>query len=150
MIPMVVMAAPKAEQGLLVLDAVQQVGSISEGEPLEIEIKVRAQKPVEAVTISLSFSQSEMAELKEIFTGIERTYRVNWKPVLPEINDNDRALGYKELSVTAILTYRMKDQTYRASRSVDVRIKFDPNRLHRRVDSKLDLMMGKMPKELKG
>ena len=149
MIPMVVMAAPKAEQGLLLLDAIQQVGSVSEGEPLEIEIKVRAYKPVEAVTITLSFSQKEIAERKEIFTGSERAYRVSWKPVLPEIHDDDRALGYKEISVTTILTYRLKEQTYRTSRSVDVRVKFDPNRLHRRIDSKLDLMMGKLPKEMK-
>jgi hypothetical protein len=150
LIPMVVMAAPKAELGLLFLDAIQQVGSVSEGEPLEIEIKVRAQKPVEAVTISLSFSQSDIAERKEIFTGSERTYRVIWKPALSEINDEDRALGYKQLSVTAILAYRLKEQTYRVSRPVDVRVKFDPNRLHRRIDSKLDLMMGKLPKEMKG
>jgi hypothetical protein len=31
---------------------------------------------------------------------------------------------------------------------VDVRVKFDPNRLHRRIDSRLDLMMGKLPKEM--
>jgi hypothetical protein len=150
LIPIVVMESPKTEQGLLLLDAIQQVGSVSEGEPLEIEIRVRAQKPVEAVTIALSFSQNEIAERKEIFAGNVRTYRVNWKPDLAEINDEDRTLGYKQIPVTVILTYRVKEQTFRASRSVDVRVKFDPNRLHRRVDSKLDLMMGKLPKEMKG
>lgn len=150
LIPMVVMEAPKAEQGLLMLDSIQQVGSVSESEPLEIEIKVRARKPVEAITFALSFSTQEIAERKEIFTGSERTYRVQWKPGTLEINDEDRELGYKKFSVTAILSYRLKNQTFRASRSVEVRLKFDLNRLHRRVDSKLDLMMGKLPKEMKG
>ena len=37
----------------------------------------------------------------------------------------------------------------RLSKTTDVRIKLDPTRLHRRVDSKLDLLMGKVPKGLK-
>jgi hypothetical protein len=35
------------------------------------------------------------------------------------------------------------------SRTADVRIKLDPPRLRRRVDSKLDLLMGKVLKGLK-
>lgn len=148
LIPMVVMEAPKADQGTLSVESMQQVGSVSESELLEIEIKVRSPKSVEALTITLSFSHKEIPERKEIFTGNERTYRVQWKPILPEITDEDRERGFVQIPVTAILTYRLKDQTHRASRTADVRIKLDPTRLRRRIDSKLDLMMGKLPKEL--
>ena len=51
--------------------------------------------------------------------------------------------------VTVILIYRQREETVRLSRTTDVRIKIDPTRLHRRVDSKLDLLMGKVPKGLK-
>jgi hypothetical protein len=149
MIPMIVLEAPKADHGGLFIDAIQQVGSVSEGEPLEIEIKVRSQKSVDPLTIAFSFSQSEIPERKEIFTGNERTYRVQWKPVLTEVNEADRDLGFVQISVTAIMSYRLKDQAYRISRTADVRVKLDPTRLRRRIDSKLDLMMGKMPKDLK-
>jgi hypothetical protein len=48
--------------------------------------------------------------------------------------------------VTAILTFRQGNRTIRLSKTTDVRIKLDPTRLRRRVDSKLDLLMGKTPK----
>ena len=148
-IPMVVMAAPKTDHGALTLESIQQVGSVSEGEPLEIEITVRAQKQLDALTIGLSFSQREIPDRKEIFTGTERIYHVQWNPSLNEISDEDRDRGFVQISVTAILTYRLKDQTHRASRTTDVRVKLDPTRLRRRIDSKLDLMMGKLPKDIK-
>ncbi len=149
MIPMVVMSAPKTGMGLLTLESVQQVGSVSEGEPLEIEIRLRANKLGETQTIALSFSQSELPERKEIFSGSQRSYRVQWQPKLSEITPEDRERGYVQMPVTVILTYRKNEQLYRSSRTTDVRIKLDPSRLRRRIDSKLDLMMGKLPKELK-
>ncbi len=48
-----------------------------------------------------------------------------------------------------ILSHREGKETVRLSRTADVRIKLDPTRLRRRVDSKLDLLMGKVPRELK-
>jgi len=45
-----------------------------------------------------------------------------------------------------ILSHREGKETVRLSRTADVRIKLDPTRLRRRVDSKLDLLMGKVPK----
>ena len=149
MIPMVVMAAPITDTGLLTLEYVQQVGSVSEGEPLELEIKIHANKLGETLTIALSFSSREIPDRKEIFSGSERSYRVQWQPVLAEITPEDRERGYVQMPVTVILTYRKQDQPYRVSRTADVRIKLDPTRLRRRIDSKLDLMMGKMPKEMK-
>jgi len=53
------------------------------------------------------------------------------------------------LPVTVILTYGQGGKSIRLSKTADVRVKLDPARLHRRVDSKLDLLMGKVPKGLR-
>jgi hypothetical protein len=150
MVPMVVMGARKQEQGLLALESVTQVGSMNEGEALEIEIKLRASQMLyEGLPLTLVFSLPEIPQRKEFFSGVEKSFRVRWKPKMPEVTEEDRARGYVELPVTVILSYMNKNQPYRTSRTADVRIRLDLTRLRRRIDSKLDLMMGKMPKELK-
>jgi len=53
------------------------------------------------------------------------------------------------LPVSVLLSYREGEQLIRSSKATDVRIKLDTTRLRRRLDSKLDLLMGKVPKELK-
>ena len=63
--------------------------------------------------------------------------------------DEDRQQVTVIQPVTVILSYREGTETVRLSRTADVRIKVDPTRLRRRVDSKLDLLMGKVPKGLK-
>lgn len=73
---------------------------------------------------------------------------MRWTPVLGEITEADRSRGVVEQPVATILTFRQGHRTVRLSKTVDVRIKLDPTRLRRRVDSKLDLLMGKTPKGL--
>jgi hypothetical protein len=149
MVPMIVMGPHKAEQGALILDEVRQLGAMIEGEPLEVEMIARSTRWVtEGIPLTLSFSLPELSERKEFFSGIEKTYRVQWKPAAFEITEEDRARGYKEFPLTTVLTYRFKEQSYRLSRTVDLRVRLDTIRLRRRVDSKLDLMMGKIPKEI--
>jgi len=74
---------------------------------------------------------------------------VRWKPQLGEASDEHRSEGVVIQPVTVILSYRKGKETIRLSKTTDVRIKLDPSRLRRRVDSKLDLLMGKVPKGLK-
>jgi hypothetical protein len=74
---------------------------------------------------------------------------VDWTPQLGEIDDEDRRQGLVVQPVTVILSYRHENETVRLSRTADVRVKLDPTRLRRRVDSKLDLLMGKVPKGMK-
>ncbi|OPZ76713.1 MAG: hypothetical protein BWY77_01839 [bacterium ADurb.Bin431] len=66
------------------------------------------------------------------------------------MTDEDRRQGVVIQPVTVILSYREGKETVRLSKTADVRIKLDPTRLRRRVDSKLDLLMGMLPKGLKG
>lgn len=146
MVPMVVMGPKKLDTGLLSLDEVRQVGSMVEGEPLEIEVVVHSSQMLfDSLPVTLSFSQQEIGERKEFVSGVEKTFRITWKPKIAEISEADRERGFIDFPVTAILTYRYKDQSYRSSRSVDVRVRLDNSRLRRRIDSKLDLMMGKKP-----
>ena len=150
MVPMVVLSRRKQDQGVLTLEDVQQIGSMNENEPLEVSIKVRSSQMLfEGLPLTLSFSTPEITDRKEFFSGIEKVYQVQWKPKLKDITEEERNQGFIEIPVTVILTYANKDQSFRQSKTADLRIRLDTNRLRRRIDSKLDLLMGKTPKELK-
>lgn len=149
-VPMVVMGPRQPDRGkpALRIASVQQVGSNSEGELLTLEITIApAQKSDLAIT--LSFSRDEIPTRKEVIGSQAATYTVRWKPRLDDITDDERRAGIAIRPVTAILAYRQGQETVRISQSVDVRIKLDTTRLRRRLDSRLDLLMGKVPDSLK-
>ncbi len=150
MVPMVVLSRRRQDQGVLILEDVQQIGSMNENEPLEVSIKIRSnQMFFDGLPITLSFSTPEITDRKEFFSGIEKIYQVQWKPKLKDITEEERNQGFMDIPLTVILTYAHKDQSFRQSKNADLRIRLDTNRLRRRIDSKLDLLMGKTPKELK-
>ena len=151
MIPMAVLGPRRKEQGVLSIDSFRQVGSVSEGEPLEVELSVRAAPRLEQdLAISLSYNLKESpAPRKEIFSGDQGTYRLRWTPLMPEITPEQREAGFLLFPVTVTLSYQQAGKTIKASRTTDVHIKLDTTRVRRRLDSKLDLLMGKVPKELK-
>ena len=66
-----------------------------------------------------------------------------------DLTDEDRQQREVVLPVTVVLAYRQDGETVRLSQTTDVRVKLDPTRLRRRVDSKLDMLMGVVPKGLK-
>lgn len=150
LVPMVVMGPRQIAQPALSLERVRQVGSVSEGEELTLEITVApGQIGLPDLAITLTFSRDEIPTRREVFSGARTTYTVRWTPHLEDISDEDRGQGVVVQPVTVILTYRRDQETVRLSQSTDVRIKLDPSRLRRRVDSRLDLIMGKVPKGLK-
>ncbi len=151
MVPMVVMGPRTADSGILFLDEIIQSGTMAEDDPLLITIKVRARQIVtEPVTFTLSFSEQNLMDRKEIMTGVEKEIRVEWKKKSIDITESDRQKGYIEFPVTVTLGHRVREKQYRQSQTVDMRIRIDTDRLRRRIDSRLDLMMGKMPGEMKG
>jgi hypothetical protein len=150
MVPMVVMGPRREEKPILHIESVQQAGSVSEGEELELKIIVVAmQMALPDMAITLTFSRDEIPTRREVFRGVRTKYTVRWTPQPSDITDDDRHQGVVVQPVTVILTYRQDKETVRLSKTTDVRIKLDPTRLRRRVDSKLDLLMGKVPKGLK-
>ena len=150
LVPMVVLGPKVERQYLLLIENMQQVGSISEGEPLSLEITLApGTLAMEEIAITLSFSQEEILTRKEIFKGQKTKYIVNWTPKIADLSEEERQQGEIKLPVTLILSYRQDGEIVRFSKTTDVRIKLDPTRLHRRIDSKLDFLMGKVPKDLK-
>ena len=103
-----------------------------------------------AKTITINFSQADLAERRDFFPGKRTTYLVRWQPRLAEPTSEQREQGEVRLPLTVIVSYRDREQTVRLSRTTDVIIKLDTTRLRRRVDSKLNLLMGKVPKGLQG
>jgi hypothetical protein len=151
LVPMAVYGPRKAAQHCILLESLRQVGSTSEGEMLELEVTLQAnQMLVPETPITLSFNREEIPTRKEIFSGMRKTLLIRWSPRPGEIPDEARDQGVLELPVSVLLSYREGEQLVRLSKAVDVRIKLDTTRLRRRLDSKLDLLMGKVPKELKG
>jgi len=151
MVPMVVMGPKPSATPALTFTSFTQRERAREGEEVTLEIGLRA-SGTDALTktITLNFSQIDLPERREFFPGKPTTYRVRWRPSLGEITDAQRQAGEVVLPVTVIVSYREQDQTVRLSRSVDVTIKLETTRLRRRIDSKLNLLMGKVPKGLQG
>lgn len=150
MVPMAVLGPRRREKPLLRIEGVRQVGSVSEGEELAIEIVVAAERSTPPdVAITLSFSRDDIPTRREVYRGMQTTYTVRWMPHLGEITPDSRQRGEIILPVTVILTYRQESKTVRLSKTTNMRVKLDPARLRRRVDSRLDLLMGVVPKGLK-
>jgi hypothetical protein len=99
--------------------------------------------------VTLTFSREEIPTRREVFRGARTIYTVRWQPRLDDVTKDDRRQGVVVQPVTVILSYREGKETVRLSKIADVRVRLDPTRLRRRVDSKLDLLMGKVPKGLK-
>jgi hypothetical protein len=117
---------------------------------LELEIVLQASQmfPSE-IGFTLSFNLEEIPPRREVFSGFRKTVLVRWTPSLGEITPQAREAGVLTLPVTVLLSYYEGDRPLRSSKAADLRIKLDTTRLRRRLDSKLDLLMGKVPKELK-
>lgn len=150
LVPMAVLGPRQAGQRLLNIESVRQVGSASEGEALELEITLQASQFFTAdLPFTLSFSLEDIPTRKEIFSGLRKIIVVRWTPRLGEILPEARDAGVLALPVSVLLAYREGERLMRASKAADMRVKLDTTRLRRRLDSKLDLLMGKVPKELK-
>ena len=166
LVPMVVLGRQRGVAPALLLESVRQVGSVIEGEMLSLEVTVGPRQTTflpevgtedmvtpggepRGVPITLSFSREEIPYRREVFTGHRTNYTVRWQPQLGDMSDADRQQGVVTLPVTAVLSYRQAGEPVRLSKTAEVRVKLDPIRLRRRVDSKLDLLMGKVPKGLK-
>lgn len=149
-VPMAVFGPRKTAQHLITLENLRQVGSATEGEVLELEITLQGSQMLSPETpFTLSFNREEIPTRKEIFSGMRKTIIIRWSPSFGEIPDEAREAGVLTLPVSVLLSYREGERLVRASKGTDIRIKLDTTRLRRRLDSKLDLLMGKVPKELK-
>jgi hypothetical protein len=144
MIPMVVLSNRRKDQGELRIAELKLEGSAREGETIQIHIAVISSKLfTEKTMISLSFSQLDILARREIFSGQQKTFKVNWQPSFDDIDPEIRLKGEVTIPITVTLSYKQGMHTIKSSRTLDARIQLDDARLQRRLDTKLDLMMGK-------
>jgi hypothetical protein len=150
---MVVMGPKQTAIPLLTIRRFGQKSIVREGEEVVLEIEIagsqaKSASKIMGKTITLKFSDSDLAERREFFPGEPRTYRIRWHPnvtITPEAQE----AGEVRLPLTVVLQYSEGGTLQRISQSTTVRITIDNTRLRRRVDSKLNLLMGAVPKGLR-
>lgn len=150
MVPMVVMGPKPSALPLLKIAEFGQRGGSREGEDVLLELVLMSggvESTAKAITIN--FSQEELTERRDFFPGQRTSYQIRWRPPLNPTTEQ-REQGEVQFPLTVIVTYRDGGQTVRLSRTTDVIVRLDTTRLRRRVDSKLNLLMGKVPKGLQG
>jgi hypothetical protein len=86
---------------------------------------------------------------KEVFSGTEHEYRVRWTPKVDNPSPEEQAKGMVIKEVTAICSYRWQNRTLRTTFHSKVEIQLDTTRIRRRLDSKLDSIMGMVPAGLR-
>lgn len=146
MVPMVVLSTRKKDQGELRIEELKLEGSAREGEPIQLQIVVMSGKLFsEKMMVNLSFSQSDIPARREIFSGQQKIFRIYWQPNFEDIDPEIRLKGEITLPITVTLSYKQGSQSFKSSRTLEARIQLDDARLRRRLDTKLDLMMGKKP-----
>jgi hypothetical protein len=86
---------------------------------------------------------------KEVFTGAEQEYRVRWTPKIENPVPEEQATGKLVKQVTVIASYWWQNRTLRTTAHGSVEIPLETTRTRRRLDSKLDSIMGLVPAGLR-
>lgn len=134
-------------------------GSLSEGDFVEIVVTAAERKPgylfiaesknYDDILFQLSADLNDIQPRKEVFSGGEQCYRIRWKPDTENATSDDQKRGKMIRHVTVIASYRWKDRTVKSTIHKQIEITLDTSRIRRRLDSKLDSIMGLVPKELR-
>jgi hypothetical protein len=152
MIPMIVLGPKVKFEPAFDLVGIRFEGILSEGQPLDILITARAKTPVkEEVLIQLQVEAGldDIQPRKEVFSGTEHNYRVRWTPKVDNPTPDEQAKGIVVKQVTAIASYRWQNRTLRATVHGTVEIQLETTRIRRRLDRKLDSIMGMVPAGLR-
>lgn len=152
LVPMVVLGPKGVARppfGLVKLDF---EGNPVEGENLELILAVtaRASAPIESeILFQLAADIDDLPARKEVFSGGEQTYRIRWVPKVDQATPDEQKQGKMALTVTVVASYHWQGRTVRGGVSGTVEIKLDTTRIRRRLDSRLDGIMGLVPKGLR-
>lgn len=152
LIPLIVLG-PKAklEPAFEFVD-IRFEGVLSEGQPLDILLTARAKTPVKdeiLFQLQVDAGLDDIQPRKEVFTGTEHQYRVRWTPQVDNPTPEEQKAGTMVKPVTAIATYRWQDRPIRVTVHRKIEIQLDTTRIRRRLDSKLDSIMGMVPAGLR-
>lgn len=133
-------------------------GNLSEGETVDILVTAKAVKPKDMlfgdqidhdILFRLDADLAEVQPRKEVFSGGEQTYKIRWKPNTENATPDEQKNGKMVRHVTVVATYLWKDRKVKSTIHKEVEITLDTSRIRRRLDSKLDSIMGLVPKELR-
>lgn len=158
LIPMVKLEPKVVIEKPFDLTAITFEGSLSEGEVVDILVTATANKPQgflfggevdHDILFQLSADLNEVQPRKEVFSGGEQTYRIRWKLNTDNPTADEQKRGKMIRHVTVVASYRWKDRTVKSTIHKQVEITLDTSRIRRRLDSKLDSIMGLVPKELR-
>jgi hypothetical protein len=146
LIPMVCLG-PKRDRGLPIrIEALDVQGSLMEGE--EVTLLLTVVGAPRDVKLLIDVDRAGIQARTELFSGGQRTYRMTWR--LPRVDNPtpdemiNAAVAYP---VSATVRYQYSGKPYRTSATVNVRILLDRQRLRRPGASKLDAVLGMMPRK---
>ena len=147
---MVVMGQPQPSQQALIIEALRQTGSRAEGQPLTVEVTIKALQMAQPETaITLSFSAPEIAPRREVVGPGSATFAIPWLLPLEGITAAEREEQVVRLPLVVTLSYREGGADVRMSRAIEMTLKLDPDRVHRRMHPGLDTLMGMAPRGLR-
>jgi PglZ domain len=152
LIPVIVLGQKLKFESPFELVNIRFDGMLAEGQPIDILITARAKTPVaEEILFQLQVDAGldDIQPRKEIFSGTDHEYRVRWTPKLDNPTSEEQKEGKAVKQVTAIASYRWKNRSVRTLVHGEVELQLDTTRIRRRLDSKLDSIMGMVPAGLR-
>jgi hypothetical protein len=152
LVPMVVLGPKGLARPPFGLVKVEFEGNPVEGENLEVNLAVtaRASASIEhEILFQLAADIDDLPARKEIFSGGEQTYRIRWVPKVDQATADEQKQGRMVRTVTVVASYHWQGRTVRSGISGTIEIKLDSTRIRRRLDSRLDSIMGLVPKGLR-
>jgi hypothetical protein len=152
MIPLIVLGPKVKAEPAFDLVSIRFEGILSEGQPLEIIITAKAKAAVKdevLIQLQVEAGLDDIQPRKEVFSGTEHDYRVRWTPKVDNPTPDEQATGKVVKQVTVIASYHWQNRTLRTTVHSTVEIQLDTTRIRRRLDSKLDSIMGMVPAGLR-
>ena len=152
MIPVIVLGPKVKFEPAFDLVGIRFDGVLAEGQPLEIVLTAKAKKPVKEellFQLQVDAGLDDIQPRKEVLTSTEQEFRIHWTPKLDNLNAEEQKTGNVVKQVTAIASYRWQNRTVRTTIHGKVEIQLDTTRIRRRLDSKLDSIMGMVPAGLR-
>lgn len=152
MIPLIVLGPQVKFEPAFDLVGLSFEGVLSEGQPLEIVVSAEAKTPVKEEVLfqfQVDAGLDDIQPRKEVFSGTKQEYRVRWTPKIDNPSDLEQKEGKVIKPVTIIASYHWKNRNVRSTLHGKVEIQLDTTRIRRRLDSKLDSIMGMVPAGLK-
>lgn len=152
MIPMIVLGPKMKFEPAFELVGIRFDGVLAEGQPLDVLLTVRAKTAVKEellFQLQVDAGLDDIQPRKEVFIGSEHDFRVRWTPKLDNPTPDEQKAGKVVKQVTAIASYQWKGRKVRTTIHGTVEIQLDTTRIRRRLDSKLDSIMGMVPAGLR-